>query len=243
MTFSPDDQPASRSKAPALGDQVYLGLKTRILGHEFRMGDPLREDEVATWFSASRLPAREALRRLEQEGLVARVGRRYTVRAYTPDEILVTYRIRAALEHLGAELAVAHLTDAHEAAIAADLAEQRIAAQSRDRGEFSRLDKLFHMSIAAIGSSPALTRELELVMDRVTLIRSHEIAIDSGAMAAYDDHCRIFEAICRRDAAIARSELDYHYATTLLLHHMNPVAQVPPRPDVRRLRQLTDQAR
>lgn len=216
-------------KTARLGDQVYLGLKARILGHGFRMGDLLREDEVAAWFSASRLPAREALRRLEQEGLVARVGRRYTVRSYAPAEILVTYRIRAALEHLGAELAVALMDEAQEAAIAATLDEQRRAAAARDRAEFSRLDKAFHLAIAAVGGNAALLRELEVVLNRVTLIRSHEIGIDSGPMAAYHDHCRIFEAVRRRDAAVARAELDYHFVTTLRLHDADLRLQVPPR--------------
>lgn len=229
-----DSFPPAQAKAATVGNQVYLGLKDRILAHSFRMGDLLREEEVAAWFSASRLPAREALRQLEQEGLVARVGRRYTVRRYTPAEILVTYRIRAALEHLGVELAVSRLDDAQEAVIATLLDEQRSAAIAGDRAEFSRLDKSFHLSIAAVGSNPALTRELEVILNRVTLIRSHEIGIDSGPVAAYEDHCRIFESVRRRDPEIAKAELNYHYATTLRLHEVEGLAMTPPRPAVSR---------
>ena len=68
MSFDPDDTPAAPTagptKAPPLGDLVYLGLKARILGHGFRMGDPLREDEVATIDS---VPDRETAAALGQE--------------------------------------------------------------------------------------------------------------------------------------------------------------------------------
>lgn len=214
----PEPNDASFARARSLGDEVYEGVQAKILCHELRMGDPLREDEVASWFSASRIPAREALRRLEQEGLVARVGRKYTVRRYTEAEILVTYRIRAALEHLAVALAAPTLDDAQSEEIEAVLVRQKDAATRADRGAFSLLDLAFHMSFARISGNGALIHELGLIMNRVTLIRGHELAIDSGPLAAYDDHRRIFEAARRRDIPTACAELDYHYATTLRLH-------------------------
>ncbi|RWR34913.1 GntR family transcriptional regulator [Sinirhodobacter populi] len=225
-----------------LGHQVYEGLRSRILRHELRMGDPLREDEVASWFCASRLPAREAMRRLEHEGLVARAGRKYVVRRYSGAEILVTYRLRAALEHLAVELSAERMTPADEDRIAGMLERQKEAALAKERGEFSLLDLAFHMSFAEISRNAALCHELGLVMNRVTLIRGHELDRDSGPLAAYDDHCRIFGAVCRRDLPTACAELDYHYATTLRLHHVGSGKRLSPLPS-RALRHPQDESR
>lgn len=199
------------------GNAVYAGLKDRILRHEFRMGTPLREEDVAGWFGTSRVPAREALRRLGQEGLVERIGRRYAIRRYTYDEIVVVYRMRAALEHLAAELAVARRGEGLDR-VAAVLERQKAAIEGTSRGEFSELDVAFHLAVAEIGGPPLLSRELELVLTRARLIRSDEIDRDSGPRAAYDDHCRIFAALARGDAGTAKAELEYHYSTTLRLH-------------------------
>ncbi|QDL94623.1 GntR family transcriptional regulator (plasmid) [Paroceanicella profunda] len=217
---SPSPAASVTPEGQTRGDAVYEGLKARILGHDFRMGTPLREDEVAGWFGASRLPAREALKRLELEGLVERLGRKYAIRAYSFPEILVTYRIRAALEHLAVDLACAQAGEEDLARIAAVLDQQAGALRTASRGEFSELDSVFHLGLARIGRNPALLRELEVILNRVRLIRSNEIDVDSGPPGAYADHCRIFEALRRRDAATARAELDYHYSTTLRLHRL-----------------------
>ncbi|MBX3538288.1 MAG: GntR family transcriptional regulator [Chelatococcus sp.] len=205
----------------SLGDQAYEGLKTRILRHEFLMGAVLKEDEVASWFGGSRIPARDALRRLEQEGLVERVGRRYAVRTYSYPEILVTYRLRAALEHLSVELAVANRSAEGLDRVAHILELQRASLQTVSRGEFSDLDTAFHLSIAEMSQLEMLQRELSLILNRARLIRTNELAIDAGPEGAYRDHCRIFAALQRGDAGTAKAELDYHFATTVRLHAMS----------------------
>jgi DNA-binding GntR family transcriptional regulator len=217
-----DANPTSETDDAFRGSTVYAGLKERILRHEFLMGTPLREEDVAGWFGTSRVPAREALRRLAQEGLVERVGRRYTIRSYSYDEIVVVYRLRAALEHLAVERAIANRDSANRDSgfdkISSVLDRQQEAVQRASRGEFSALDTEFHLAIAEISGLPMLSQELELVLNRARLIRSNEIGRDSGPRAAYDDHCRIFAAIERGDESTAKAELEYHYFTTLRWH-------------------------
>ncbi|HEY0212416.1 MAG TPA: GntR family transcriptional regulator [Paenirhodobacter sp.] len=216
MLDDSDISPAAASHT--LAQQIHHGLRQRILRHDLRMGTALREEEVAQWFSASRVPAREALRKLEQEGLVARLGRKYAVRRYSSQEILVTYRLRAALEDYSVELAAGRLDAAQMDGIQAILDQQRQHATPAERGAFSALDTAFHLAIAAAGGNGPLLRELGLIMDRITLFRGHEIDTDSGPLAAYDDHCRIFDAVRRGDPGTAKAELAYHYQTALHLH-------------------------
>lgn len=230
MPLTPDSTEQNSSRST--GDLVYSGLKERILGHELPLGSPLREDEVAGWFAASRVPAREALRKLEQEGLVERLGRSYAVRTFSVEEIVVIYRQRAALEHLAVELAVDRLghddADAVLRPLRDLLKQQQIAATPpASRSDFSRLDKAFHMAIASISGQSLLLHELDIILSRVQLIRTAEIKRDSGAESAYKDHCRIFCALERRDAQTAKSELDYHFSTTVRLHRHESRAKSP----------------
>lgn len=209
---------ANEGSGASRGDLAYNGLKTKILRHEFLMGEVLKEDEVASWFGGSRIPARDALRRLEQEGLVERRGRRYAIRTYSYPEIMVTYRQRAALEHLAVELAIDNCSDEGLGRVAHNLDLQREALRTASRGEYSDLDTAFHLAIAQMCGIEILQQELALILNRARLIRSNEIAVDSGPQGAYRDHCRIFEALQRRDAGTAKAELDYHFSTTIRLH-------------------------
>lgn len=199
------------------GDKAYTGLKERILRHELEMGAPLREEDVASWFGLSRVPARDALRRLEQEGLIERNGRRYAIRSFSYQEVVITYRQRAALEFLAVEHAIRHGAEAL-APVADILEQQRLALAESSRPEFSKLDKAFHIAIANLSGQPLLVRELDIILDRVQLIRTAELQRDSGPKGAYNDHCRIFGALERGSAHVAQAELKYHYATTVRLH-------------------------
>lgn len=209
---------APASEGLSRGEAVYEGMKAGILHHRFRMGDPLREDDVASWFGASRAPARDALKRLETEGLVERIGRKYAVRNYSYDEVLVTYRMRAALEHLSVDFAVQRASDAEIEALRDELDAQLAVLQNASRGEFSELDARFHMALARLSGNEMLLRESETVLNRARLIRSNELDKDNGPAAAYADHCRIHAALLRRDADTAKAELNYHFITTVRLH-------------------------
>lgn len=223
MPERPVDRPfpadlAAAGEGLSRGEAVYEGMKAGILHHRFRMGDPLREEDVASWFGASRAPARDALKRLETEGLVERIGRKYAVRNYSYDEVLVAYRMRAALEHLSVEFAVLRAGDDELAVLETELEAQKAVLGNASRGEFSELDTRFHMALARLSGNEMLLRETETVLNRARLIRSNELDKDNGPAAAYADHCRIYEALLRRDADTAKAELNYHYATTVRLH-------------------------
>ncbi len=209
---TPLSQPLTRAA------DIHAQLKSRLLSHRFRMGDILREEEVASWFGASRLPARDAMRQLEHEGLIERHGRRYRVRMYDYKAVQVTYRMRAALEHLSVDLAIAHGTASDFDALDSILSHQKALVDAKDRALFSAGDAEFHLAMARIGRNDTLVQELGKLLDRVRLIRSDEIGKDNGPVAAYDDHLRILHALRRGDANTAKAELDYHYDTTVRLH-------------------------
>jgi DNA-binding GntR family transcriptional regulator len=104
-------------------DSAYWALRRDIVSGQIKPGDKLVEMSLADRYGVSRTPIREALRRLEQDGLVQRTGRRLRVRLHRPDEILDIYDVRIVLEEAAARAAalrrtsleVSLLARAHEA--------------------------------------------------------------------------------------------------------------------------------
>ena len=104
-------------------DSAYWALRRDIVSGQMKPGDKLVEMSLADRYGVSRTPIREALRRLEQDGLVQRNGRRLRVRLHRPDEILDIYDVRIVLEEAAARAAalrrtsleVSLLVRAHEA--------------------------------------------------------------------------------------------------------------------------------
>jgi DNA-binding GntR family transcriptional regulator len=87
-------------------------LRDLITGRHLSPGTPLRQRNLAEQFDVSYTSVREALRRLESEGLVVTdVHRGATVARTEPEELEENYRILAALEALAGSLAVAKITD------------------------------------------------------------------------------------------------------------------------------------
>src|SRR5437879_11262961 len=91
----------------------YDRLKQLILEGELAPGEPLVERTLADRLSVSRTPVREAIFRLEREGLVEAVdGKGAFVASYAIDDLIEIYQIREGLEPLAARLSCPHLLDA-----------------------------------------------------------------------------------------------------------------------------------
>ena len=127
---STDEQPnGDRSAA----DLVYARLKEEIVSGRLAGGTALRQDEVARDCGVSKVPVREALRRLEVEGLVEfRPRRGAIVRQLSEADILELLDIRIALECRALELAVPNMVDS-DFTLARDILDEYGAATSRER--------------------------------------------------------------------------------------------------------------
>src|SRR5699024_10768863 len=93
-------------------EQVLKNLRTMILNYDLKPGDKIIEGAIAEQFNVSRTPVREALHRLEEEGLISIYPRRYClVKGITIDSIHEINLIRAKLEPVTAVIATENLTD------------------------------------------------------------------------------------------------------------------------------------
>lgn len=143
----------TRENTRVIADMVHTRLRDGILSAELRPGRRLVEDELAEWLNVSRTPVREALLRLEQEGLVER-DRGWVVREYNPAETRARLECRLAIEGYAARLAATRRSEAQlqELHALADAMEQAGLA----RREFNRLNDRFHKVIIEAAANAAL---------------------------------------------------------------------------------------
>jgi DNA-binding GntR family transcriptional regulator len=128
-----------------LQESVVRALQKAIFRGELKLGQRILEDELAAQLNLSRATIREALRRLEQIGLVQIKPRRGTfVTRLTLLEIERTCRLRAVLEGLAARYASERLTEADWKQLAGHVEEMKAAERADDFDSFLRLDHEFH---------------------------------------------------------------------------------------------------
>ena len=125
---------------------IYQQLINAIEKGDLRPGDRMLETELASRFGVSRTPIREAIRRLETDGLVVhkpRIGA--VVRVLTQQEIVELYEMRIVLEATAAQMAAKHCSNA-ETRTLQDLNDQMLA-HSKDPFAVATLNRKFHSCI------------------------------------------------------------------------------------------------
>src|SRR5262245_37737245 len=126
-----------------LAKDIYTQLRSVIVSGEVEPGTQLVETVVAARFGSSRTPVREALRRLEQDGLVERGERGMQVRARGPEEILEIYEARIVLETWAARAAAEHRT-AFDLANLEQLHARMVAIKQGDGPAMVASNRAFH---------------------------------------------------------------------------------------------------
>jgi len=208
MTSGPRSRPSGRVAARYISksDLVTDALRELITDRQLSPGTPLRQRDLAEQFDVSYTPVREALRRLEAEGLVARdVHRGATVAGTEPEELAENYRILAALEALAGTLAVPKISDGDIAEVE-DLYQQVAACDPGDE-RLAELNRRFHFRIYECARSPMLLLLMRL------LWRSFPAGPQAGRPHAESvrQHAQLIEALKRRDedrvAAVIREHV------------------------------------
>jgi DNA-binding GntR family transcriptional regulator len=186
-------------------DLVAALIRELVITGELAAGEQLRQRDLAQRFGVSQTPVREAMRRLESEGLlVCDTHRGFTVAAPELGPVEENFQIRAALESLGASLA-ARKIDASGLARLRDLNDQMRALPDHDP-RYAELNREFHFAIYEYARSPLLLSLMRLLWaslnggPRVT--RTHA--------ESARQHGEIIDALCDRDAPGAAARTYQH---------------------------------
>lgn len=200
-----------------LTQQVYEHLRQKILSNAFPPNTPLPETALATRLHVSRVPVREAIRRLAADGLVNLTPRQgAVVSSLSSKQFLDAYRLREALEALAIRLAMPRLGARDMHTLEQYQTEMRAAAKTADLERFFAANAAFHALFVERADNEYLKATYEPLIDQMRRYRSPSADLRGGLERSIDEHEAILSAV--RDG-------DVDEATRLLSEHI----QVPQR--------------
>jgi DNA-binding GntR family transcriptional regulator len=210
-------------------ESVYRQLREQIVSGVYRAGDRLPEVSLSTALAVSRTPVREALRRLESDGLVQGSGRGVTVTAMSTAELRHAHAVRGALDALAAELAADRQRAGRLAPAAlADLEtqagrlEQITAAE--DLEQAADLNRRFHLGIAELAGNPIAAQILDRLWNQITVSARVSLAPSERPNAVAAEHRELLAAIGRGDRALAGRIAANHATATASAASQGPSA-------------------
>lgn len=193
-------------------EQAYNHLKQAIQSYRLKPGDRLREAELAEVIGVSRTPLREALARLESDGMIVNDSTRgLVVMELDYNMVSELYFMREVLEGTAARLAAQHASDV-EQTIIDDICEQ----YRRSIGDGPALDaknRQFHEALYRCAHNRYLLRTLTVLHDTLALLGDTMLADPERAKRTLQEHEAIALAIKNRDPDAAESAARAH------IHH------------------------
>jgi DNA-binding GntR family transcriptional regulator len=188
---------------------VYQKLREAIQRGELKPGQRVMEVEVADWLEVSRTPVREALRRLESDGMLVLEPRNgLVVASMSRQAMLELYVMREVLEGTAARLCARNASDLEIMEL-----EELVKREERLQGNYDALarhNRLFHEAVHRGAHNRYLEKSLSAVNDSMWLLGKSQMLIPERAIGAKVEHNAVFEAIRSRDADAAETTARQH---------------------------------
>lgn len=176
----------------SLVQEAYHHIKHMILSNELRSGDKISEKEIAARMNVSRTPIREALKMLEQYGVVEFKPRSYAkVVSITREETIKLAQVRVEIEKLAIRTLMRHPEQFHPDRLL-ERAERAIAALERgDTAEAYLFDSEFHLELARQSDNSILYDVMERLDSKTHLVRTHSMATREHYLEQLREHVAI----------------------------------------------------
>lgn len=198
------------ASAPGAYEQIYQA----IARGDIKPGDRLRETELAAQIGLSRTPIREAIRKLESDGIVEhqpRVGA--MVKKPSQQEIVELYEMRIVIEQTAAQMAAKHISDAEVATLQAINTE---IAQGGASDQSVKLNRDFHSCILHAARNRFLIQSFQGLAHHFVLLGATTIESDTRVSEVVAQHEDIIKALQERDADAVAQAMRLHMETSLL---------------------------
>jgi len=151
-------------------EKAYSFIKEGIVTLQFKEKDRLGTQELAERLRISRTPIREALARLEQEGLVVRdAGWGYVVKAFSAADVLNLYRVREVLEVEAIHEAIQHLDQPLVELLSSLIKNAEARLRAGRFSDFQSVNRQFHALIAQTTGNVLLQQMLRTISDRIRI--------------------------------------------------------------------------
>lgn len=205
-----------RLREEPLSQAVYRRLREDVLSGVLRPNERLVETELSELYEVSRTPVRDALMRLEADGLVDGGRRAWTVHEYDRDEMVAIYETRAALEGAAARLAAQRATEDELAHIEAVLhTESQDVSNQSDSDVASKENSQFHSLVYGSCRNQRLVGLIERNAQVYFNYRVARLYTPEEIEAQLAGHFLLLEALKRRDADAAERVLTEHLSEGL----------------------------
>jgi phosphonate utilization transcriptional regulator len=195
-------------------------IERLIMTGELAVGSRINESELSLRFNTSRGPIREALRALEEAGLVRNEKNRGVfVREISFDEADEIYELREALEEIIGRRVARAMTPDTLKRLKAMLAPMKSAAQAQDVEQYAQLNLQFHDILLETAGSQKLTETYKRLTKELLLFRMRALDSGGGLRVSADEHRGIIEAVASGDPDRAGAAMRRHVAESRARMH------------------------
>jgi DNA-binding GntR family transcriptional regulator len=210
------------ARPAGLADQVYRTLREYLGSHVIGPGQRLQEAPLALQLGVSRTPVREALARLESEGLIAQDGRSFVVPVLSDDDVGEIYELRGLLEPAALAQVAQSIEDASALApTAAALRDAEAAERRGDAEAFIESNARFHATWHALVANRRMLRAIDLCAGHVRYLRVLTLNDAHARKAALAGMRQIMTALRKRDGDRAATVMRDHLRVAR--HHLRLV--------------------
>lgn len=200
---------------PSLVESIAEELRRRMIGGVYQAGERLTEERLTRELGVSRPPLREAMRVLQQEGLLTAEPRRGVfVTPLTAADVREIYSLRHALENLAVELAVPVADEGLLARMLEALADMRRSVRNRDRAALTLDNLRFHQALVSLARHDRLQRAYDSLMAQLQMCMSLNLRFRESLSGNLSDvvarHTHLLDLIRGGDAHAVQRALAEH---------------------------------
>jgi DNA-binding GntR family transcriptional regulator len=201
---------------PSLRDQVYDYLRDAILSGRLEPGRHIVERDIAAQMQISTTPVKEALRRLEQDGLVTNRPRRGVhVSDLALTSVSEVVEIRAMLEGMAARLAATKMTSEQRRQLAQQVERMQGLTDTLSEEELFLANSEFHATIRQIGANQMINKFVAEIRSFDLGVRRQALHYPEEVRRGFAEHQQIFQAITDRDGQRAEQLMRAHILRTV----------------------------
>lgn len=195
----------------SLTDEIVDIIRDRILKGEYKIGEKIKENQIATEFKVSRTPIREAFKQLENEGLIDYVPNRGCfAKGFTRQDIEDIYAVRKALEIMAVEWAVSRISDQQIEALKEQSELMEFYTARKDSDKVLELNSAYHDIIYDAAGSRFMAQILRSYKEYIEQTRKVILYEQAYLEEILQEHKVILEAIIARDAECAKAAMADH---------------------------------